>query len=156
MWYWGRLRMVNLTLSDLILLVLVKIPTVAVDVLKHNDHPVFLLSRLLAEVDALRFHGVIVAPEVVTLQEQEYPAAALVANEAFLSLVRSTGQEKIAIAFRIWRYNDPALTGLLRVFNQRKAQLVCVILNCAVIVVDYDGHITHASFLRSHFCSIRY
>ena len=73
--------------------VLIKIPTVAVYVLKNNDHPVLLFSRLLAEVDAFCLHGVIVAPEVVSLQEQENPTAALVADKSFLSLVLSTSQE---------------------------------------------------------------
>lgn len=67
--------------------VLVEIPAVTVNVLKHHDHSVFLLARLLAEVDAFVFHGVVVAPEVVGLQEQKYPPAALVADKSFLSLV---------------------------------------------------------------------
>lgn len=67
--------------------VLVEIPSVAVDVLKHHDHSVFLLARLLAEVDAFFFHGVVVVPEVVGLQEQKYPPAALISYKALVPLV---------------------------------------------------------------------
>ena len=57
----------NLIPKALILLILVEIPAIAVDVLKHNDHPVLFLTWLLTEVNALSLHSVIVAPEVVCL-----------------------------------------------------------------------------------------
>ncbi len=62
-------------LKRLGLSVLVEVPAIAVDVLEYNHHPILLLPRLLAEVDALFLHGVVVAPEVVGLQEQESPPA---------------------------------------------------------------------------------
>lgn len=40
-----------------------------------------------AEVDAFLLHGVVIAPEVIGLQEQENPSATLVADKAFLPLV---------------------------------------------------------------------
>lgn len=74
-------------LERLGLCVLVEVPAIAVDVLKYNHHPILLLPRLLAEVDALFLHGVVVAPEVVGLQEQEYPPAALVPDKTLLPLI---------------------------------------------------------------------
>lgn len=63
----GAVMRGNLILRALLLLVLIKIPAIAVDVLKHNNQPVLFLTWLLAEVNALSLHSVIVAPEVVCL-----------------------------------------------------------------------------------------
>jgi len=41
----------------------------------------------MTEADAFRLNSVKVAPEVFSLQEQQYPSAALVADKAFLPLV---------------------------------------------------------------------
>ena len=70
-----------------VLPVLVEIPTVAVEIFKNNHRSVLFLTRFLAEMNPFCLHSVVVAPEIVSLQEQEHSAAALVTNKTLLPLV---------------------------------------------------------------------
>jgi hypothetical protein len=103
--------------------VLVKVPAIAVDALKYDKHSVFFLPWLLKEVDAFCLHSIVVSPEVVGLQEQKTPSAALIADKAFLPVVRRAGKKNSTVAVRGRRHHDPALTRLRRVRNEGKAQL---------------------------------
>src|SRR5262245_18079449 len=61
-----------------------EVPLVAVEVEEHGDRAVPLPPRLLGEPNAARRHVVVVAPEVVGLEEEEDPSAGLVADAALL------------------------------------------------------------------------
>ncbi len=69
-----------------VLPVLVKIPTVAIEVFKYHNQPILFLSGFLTKRHTFRFHGLVVVPEIITLQEQEHSAAALITNKAFLTV----------------------------------------------------------------------
>ncbi len=67
--------------------VLVKIPTVAIEVFKNHNQPILFLSGSSQNVTHFRFHGLVVVPEIIALQEQEHSAAALITNKAFLAVI---------------------------------------------------------------------
>ena len=52
-------------------------------------------------MNAFVFHGTVIAPKIVRLKEEENSAAALIADKAFLPLVRGASQQNIAVAFRV-------------------------------------------------------
>ncbi|AMB75548.1 hypothetical protein AW734_12770 [Pantoea ananatis] len=64
--------------------VLVKIPTVAIEVFKNHNQPILFLSGFLTKRHIFRSHGLVVVPEIIALQE--HSAAALITNKAFLTV----------------------------------------------------------------------
>jgi hypothetical protein len=65
----------------------------------------------------------VIAPKIICLKEQENTATALIADKGFLPLIRSPCQQNIAVAFRIWRDDDPAFILLRRVLDKGKPSL---------------------------------
>src|SRR4051812_37365845 len=70
-----------------------QVPAIAVQVLEHGHGAVGRLLGLADEAHTLRAHRLIVAPEVVGLQEQEHAAARLIADECLLLGRRGAGKE---------------------------------------------------------------
>lgn len=81
--------------------ILIKIPAVAVNIFKHHNRTVLFLTRFFAEMNAFCLHGMVIAPKVIRLKEQEYSATALITDKTFLPLVRRTSQQDIAVALRV-------------------------------------------------------
>jgi hypothetical protein len=110
-----------------------------------------LPHEVLRRNERLLFHGMVIAPKIIRLKEQENSAAALITDKTFLPLVRRTSQQNIAVAFRVGRDDHPAFTRLRRILYEGKPQLVCVVLNGAIVVINHNSHAAEASFLCSHF-----
>ena len=66
-----------------------QVPAVATDVLKHDDGAVWLIAWLFTKMNTVRLHTLVIAPEISGLEEQKYPATALLVALAgkFLLLV---------------------------------------------------------------------
>lgn len=61
-----------------------QVPQISIQILEHSDHPIRLLFRLADELDSLRYHLVVIAPEIVGVEEEKYPAACLIPDKGFL------------------------------------------------------------------------
>lgn len=102
-------------------------------------------------MNAFCFHGMVIAPKIIRLKEQENSATALITDKTFLPFVRRTSQQNIAVAFRVGRDDYSAFTGLRRIFYEGKPQLVGVVFNGTIVVINHNSHAAEASFLCSHF-----
>lgn len=80
---------------------LIEIPAVAVHIFKHHHRTVLFLTRFFAEMNAFCLHGMVIAPKIIRLKEQENSATALITDKTFLPLVRRTSQQNISVAFRV-------------------------------------------------------
>src|SRR5207253_551008 len=109
---------------------------------------------LLSERDSARPHLVIVTPEVVRVEEKEYPPAGLVADPAFLFRCRSPGQEQTGPAGPRRRDKDPALPlAQGRILDQDEAQAAREIGDRLIVVPheksDRANGLRHGAFLPS-------
>jgi hypothetical protein len=71
-----------------------QIPPVAVQILEDGDDSVRGLRRLPYEAYSGLTHGVVVPPEVISTEKQEYPAARLIADEPGLLRRGRPGQQQ--------------------------------------------------------------
>src|SRR5687768_17190619 len=71
-----------------------EIPPVPIEIDKHGDRAVRFAPRLLCKHDPARPHVVIVAPEVIRLEEQKNAPARLIANAALLLRSHGPGKEQ--------------------------------------------------------------
>src|SRR5437764_2032760 len=61
-----------------------QVPAIPIEVIEDRNDPIRLLTRLFAEPDASGSIGLIVAPEIVGVQKQEYAAAGLIPDPSQL------------------------------------------------------------------------
>jgi hypothetical protein len=71
-----------------------EIPTVAVEILKDSNSAVRLVTRRLDETHASAPHALMVAGEVIRVEEQEHSPSRLVADSLPLRISGGTGQEQ--------------------------------------------------------------
>src|SRR5690554_2819021 len=120
--------------------VLQQIPKVAVQILEHRHGPVRLLFRLAHEDHAGGDEAVVIAPEVICLQEQENPPAGLLTNQGDLLRRRRTREEerRAAASGRSDRY--PALVLLRKwlVLDELEAEHVDIEADGLVIIADQE------------------
>lgn len=120
-----------------------QVPQVAVEVGEHGHHAVVGLFGLADEFDPFRGHGIVVAPEVVGVEEEEHPSAGLVADEGLLfRLGRARQQQRGAFSTR-WRDHHPAfvLLRLVGIFDQLEIKLAHVKIERFVIVFHHQGDV---------------
>ena len=115
-----------------------QVPAVAVKVLEHRHSPIGFATRRLEETDARAQHPAVVALEVVGLQEQHHPAAALVADAGGLVRTDRLGQQE-ARAAAAGRHHHPALAPtLVGVRRQGEAHLADEEVDRLGVVADQE------------------
>jgi hypothetical protein len=87
-----------------------QIPAVPVKVREDGDRCIGLLARLFEKLHAARGHGLVVAPEIIGLQEQEDASARLMADLALLLLPDSFRQKQACPAGGAGLDDNPALS----------------------------------------------
>lgn len=70
--------------SDMLFIPLQQVPQISIQILEHRDQPIRLLFRRADKFDSLRNHLVVVAPEIIGVEEEKYPPACLIPDEGFL------------------------------------------------------------------------
>jgi hypothetical protein len=71
-----------------------EIPEVAIEVSEHSDRAVGLLLRLANKDDAPALVQVIVAPEVIGIQEQEHASSGLISDSRSLLVADRSGEKQ--------------------------------------------------------------
>jgi hypothetical protein len=117
-----------------------EIPLIAVEVFEDGDGAVGFLARGFEETDAAGLVSLVIAPEVVGVEEEKDAAAGLIANGE--GLFRSVGFSKEkSCAAGIGRSNEePAfVVGKGSVLEQAEAEFLRVELESFVVVADNEG-----------------
>ncbi len=70
-----------------------QIPEIAPWILKHDDAAIHLMSRFFLENHTLGFHGLIVALEIIRVQEKSNPPAGLIADRGGLCRALGLGEQ---------------------------------------------------------------
>lgn len=120
-----------------------EIPTGAVQILEYGHGTVRLLAWRPNKANTNTNHAVVVSPEVIGLQEEEHPAAGLIADERLLLLGGGAGQEQRGTRSAGRRDDHPALVllGLVLVLDYAKAELSNVEGKSFIVVTDYEGNV---------------
>lgn len=115
-----------------------QVPEIAVEIFEDGHSTVALIFRFPDEGNFQGYHGVVISPEVVRLQEEKYSAACLIADKLFLLQTSGPRQEKIGTTTSRWRDDYPTLVlfWLVGIVNERKIELAAVELNRFVIVTN--------------------
>lgn len=86
-----------------------QVPLVAIEIFEHGNDAVGFVARGFEKSEVMGLHVMIVAPEIVRVEEQENAATGLIANRTSLLGCGSAGQEKSG-AVGVRRSDDePAL-----------------------------------------------
>src|SRR3954470_17605325 len=85
-----------------------QIQQIAVEVFENSDNTVALRARVADKLDPIRLVCMVVAPEIVGVQEKEYASASLITHARCLFLIGCPGQEQPATVSSRRRDNDPA------------------------------------------------
>jgi hypothetical protein len=117
-----------------------EIPLVAVEVFEDGNSPIGFLARRLEETDTAGPVDIVIAPEVVGMEEEEYSAAGLIADGEGLFGSGGFGEKKGGTAGIGWSDEEPAFVpGERGVLNQVEAEFVRVELQGFVVIADDEG-----------------
>jgi len=112
-----------------------EIPLVAVEVFEDGDDAVGFLAGRFEETDAAGLVGLVIAPEVVGVEEEEHAATGLIADGEGLLGSGGFGEEKSGAAGIGGSDEEPALfVGERRVLKKMEAQFLGEELQRFVIV----------------------
>lgn len=116
-----------------------QVPEIAVQILEYRDHAVIGLFRFSNELDAFGSVIVIVPPEIIGPQEQEYAPSRLVADERFLFFFGSAHEQERGSLPASGSDDDPAfiLFALVRVVEQFEGEFIHVEVD-GLVIVAYD------------------
>jgi hypothetical protein len=103
-----------------------QIPAIATEVREDGDGAVRLQPRPVDEDDAPFRERRVIAPEVIRVEEEKYPAAGLGPDRPSLALVGRFRKQQAAPARTLRRHDDPALPALDRRVLQEREPSFCV------------------------------
>jgi hypothetical protein len=129
----------RLPLRERFLLPLDQVPKVPVQILENGDCAVGLFLGFADEFNLSRDEGAVVAPEVVSVQEEEYAAAGLVSDACDLFRSGRLCEEDARRVGTGGRYEDPALTCTqIRVFEEMESENIGVEGDGLIVVANHD------------------
>jgi hypothetical protein len=121
-----------------------QVPTVAVAILEHHHRAVRLPAWLFGEPHAGGGTTGIGGGEVDGVEEQEHPAAALIADRGALPLTLRPGQQQCRSASRGLHHHPPLGGAEHGVLHQHEAEAVDVVSEGGVVVVDQQRQLRQA------------
>jgi hypothetical protein len=86
-----------------------QVPEVSIKVLEHCDRPIALFPRLSNKYNAPGLIRVEISAEVVSVEEEKYASAGLIANSRRLLLTDRSGEQQPRFAKSGRGHHDPAL-----------------------------------------------
>jgi hypothetical protein len=129
----------HLALRERFLLPLDQVPKVSVQILENGDRAVGLFLGFADEFNLSRDEGLVVAPEVVSVQEEEYAAAGLVSDACDLFRSGRLREEDARRLGTGGRYENPALICTqIRVFDDMESEDIGVEGDGLVVVANHD------------------
>src|SRR5271154_5211916 len=118
-----------------------QVPFTTPRVQEHRDQTVRLASRRFKEPYAARAHRLVVAPEVVGVNEKADPSPGLIAKTDALSVIARNRKHQRRTRAPRGCDHDPAFLGPEgRVFKNHEAEDVAKEAEAVVIVGDKNGH----------------
>ena len=119
-----------------------QVPEISIQVFEDGDSAVGLFFGLADEFDLVCLEGLVIAPEVVGVEEEEDTAPGLVADAGGLLGCSSTGEEQIGSGGAGGSDKDPAFAGAhVGVFEEAEAEDVGVVGDGFVVVADNEGDV---------------
>ena len=119
-----------------------QVPEVSIQIFEDGDGAVGLFLGLADEFDLVCLEGVVVAPEVVGVEEEEDAASGLIADAGGLFGCGGAGEEEVGPGGAGRSNEDPALTGAhVGVFEEVEAEDVGVVGDGFVVVANDKGDV---------------
>jgi hypothetical protein len=118
-----------------------KIPKIAIEVFEDGYDAVWFFLWVTNEGDTLGPIGVVVAPEVIGVQEEQHSATSLITDARLLMLRRGASQQKTGLGCARRRHDHPAfaLLGNRRVFDENKAENTNVEVEGLLVLSNNDS-----------------